>query len=670
MDSETALEFVKHGATLLLLDVPLYTLIGIDTQMFSVGPVFKGIKMVPPGPHFVYYSSSSRDGKEFSPMIGFFIDTCPSEVMIRKWDQQEERLVKLSEEEEERYRQAVKSLEFDKQLGPYTLSQYGDWKRLSNYITKSTIERIEPIGGEITVTCESGMVGNETAMEKALSEQLRSSKFSTSVEKSEMRGCYYTSIPRFIKRKGICGQELTSLNLDKSQLLESILIKDYGGAEDLLLGELQFSFIAFMMGQSLEAFLQWKSLVSLLFGCTEAPFHTRTQLFTKFIKVIYYQLKYGFQKDSTDMIGAEKGASALLDDLWFSSDSFLHHLCKDFFSLVQDASFVDGDLLSWTRKFKELLENSLGWDFQQNSAVDGIRFEEGDEVSILQTPCDSVVIASRDGVNSGFCPYLQASRSYARGGRSNYDLFGNGKPGDQEFRKAWEKGMDEESCLWTGSEDESDTDEGRSRLEDEIKKVKQKAKEHSDLIDADDSDELRSIWSGSDEEKTLWTGSEGDDDDDIPTEAHPNESSDTYIDKLFEFEETPKYRTLSELLKDEKEPEELSPGKQARKLAVENALKKLKKGPDGRYTNVWEVMSDLDILIGAFENIVSGPEYAELRQGGPKKLNMQFFKDIQARMRDPNYKYSPELKLKPKSKLVSRKKWQKAQSRRRKAQKR
>ncbi|PON81381.1 glutamyl-tRNA (Gln) amidotransferase subunit C [Trema orientale] len=262
------------------------------------------------------------------------------------------------------------------------------------------------------------------------------------------------------------------------------------------------------------------------------------------------------------------------------------------------------------------------------------------------------------------------SRSYACGGRKHYDLFGKGRPGDEDFRKAWNKEMDEETSLWTGSEDESEDEGGKDNLEEEIRKVRQQAKEHSELIDGDDSDELRSVWSESDEEKTLWTGSEGDDDDDIPTEAYPNEASDKHIDKLFEFEETSKYRTVSELLKAEQEPEELSPGKQARKLAVENALKKLKKGPDGRYTNVWEVMSDLDILIGAFENIVSGPEYAELRQGGPKRLNIQFFKDIQARMRDPNYKFSPELKLKPKSKLVSRKKWQKAESRRRKARKR
>lgn len=268
-----------------------------------------------------------------------------------------------------------------------------------------------------------------------------------------------------------------------------------------------------------------------------------------------------------------------------------------------------------------------------------------------------------------FFLFAAGSRSYARERRTDYDLFGKGRPGDSDFRKALEKEMADDNTLWTGSEDESDDENSQGRLEREIRKVKQQAKENADLIDGDDSDELWSVWSG-DEEKTLWTGDEGDDDDDIPTEPHPNEKSDAYLDKLFEFDEKPKYRTISELLKEEEELEELSPGKQARKIAVENALKKLKKGPDGRYTNVWEVMSDLDILVGAFENIVSGPEYAELRKGGPKRLNMQFFKDIQSRMRDPNYKFSPELKLKPKSKLVRRKKWQKTQSRRRKAQKR
>ncbi|KAB2612413.1 hypothetical protein D8674_034729 [Pyrus ussuriensis x Pyrus communis] len=60
-------------------------------------------------------------------------------------------------------------------------------------------------------------------------------------------------------------------------------------------------------------------------------------------------------------------------------------------------------------------------------------------------------------------------------------------------------------------------------------------------------DQLGSVWSESDEEKSLWTEIEDDDDDDIPTEAYPNESSDKHIDKLFEFEETSKYQIISEL---------------------------------------------------------------------------------------------------------------------------
>lgn len=47
-------------------------------------------------------------------------------------------------------------------------------------------------------------------------------------------------------------------------------------------------------------------------------------LTSQFIKVIYYQLKHGLQKDNRDT----SGASALLDDSWLSSDSFLYHLCK------------------------------------------------------------------------------------------------------------------------------------------------------------------------------------------------------------------------------------------------------------------------------------------------------------------------------------------------------
>lgn len=75
----------------------------------------------------------------------------------------------------------------------------------------------EPIGGDITVSSESGLVDAPlSTMEKALAEQLRNSKFSQAAEKPKKGGCYYTPIPRVVKQKGIFGQDLTSLNLDKA----------------------------------------------------------------------------------------------------------------------------------------------------------------------------------------------------------------------------------------------------------------------------------------------------------------------------------------------------------------------------------------------------------------------------------------------------------------------
>ncbi|CAM8903540.1 unnamed protein product [Rhodiola kirilowii] len=379
MESETELEAPEEGATLLLLGVPQYTVFGIDTQVFSVGPEFKGIKLIPPGPHFVYYSSSNRSGSEFSPVVGFFIYTSSSDIIVREWNGQEERLVSMSEDEEERYQNAAKGLMFDNQLGPYPINQYAVWKRLSSFITKAVIERIEPIGGEITVCSEYDVYKDvpKTASEKALTEQLKNRKISSPTDVTGKRRCYYTMIPRLIKEKGVSGQELTYLNLDKTQLLETMLAKEYGGCEEVFLGEMQFAFVAFLMGQSLEAFMQWKSIVSLMLSCTEAPFRTRSHLFTKFIRVIYHQLQFGLQKDSNSM--GEKGTSALLDDSWFTSDSFLYHLYKDFFSLVQESSSVDGDLLSWTRRLKDLLEAVLGWVFEQKNAINGIYFDEDDE---------------------------------------------------------------------------------------------------------------------------------------------------------------------------------------------------------------------------------------------------------------------------------------------------
>lgn len=58
MEEEEARCRLMRDATLLVLDVPANFSLGIDGVSWTVGPLFKGLKMVPPGLHLVSFQYS------------------------------------------------------------------------------------------------------------------------------------------------------------------------------------------------------------------------------------------------------------------------------------------------------------------------------------------------------------------------------------------------------------------------------------------------------------------------------------------------------------------------------------------------------------------------------------------------------------------------------------
>jgi hypothetical protein len=55
MDQETANVLFDKGAILLFLEAPENLEFGIDFNAWTTGPLFKGVKLIPPGLHFVFY---------------------------------------------------------------------------------------------------------------------------------------------------------------------------------------------------------------------------------------------------------------------------------------------------------------------------------------------------------------------------------------------------------------------------------------------------------------------------------------------------------------------------------------------------------------------------------------------------------------------------------------
>ncbi|KAK3815504.1 MAG: A1 cistron-splicing factor [Benniella sp.] len=175
MDNENLKKLFKAGAILLVLDAPQSQLeFGIDVNCWNTGPRFKGIKFIPPGAHFVYYSlhntkttqSNSQDSLEGEGegtiqvteggvtggdvRIGFWRLFESGEVVVMKWNAYNEEM-ELEKDKDQLARYKAGIQEFDPFLGPYPLlppeSTYPAWLKLSDHISRATIGKVFPADG-------------------------------------------------------------------------------------------------------------------------------------------------------------------------------------------------------------------------------------------------------------------------------------------------------------------------------------------------------------------------------------------------------------------------------------------------------------------------------------------------------------------------------------------
>lgn len=80
---------INRLGSLLLLEAPKGMRFGIDNQIWTIGPNFKGVKLIPPGAHFISYS---LEDENHASKMGFFIfvktkvQDFTELVFVRKWD--------------------------------------------------------------------------------------------------------------------------------------------------------------------------------------------------------------------------------------------------------------------------------------------------------------------------------------------------------------------------------------------------------------------------------------------------------------------------------------------------------------------------------------------------------------------------------------------------------
>ncbi|XP_045207760.2 protein AAR2 homolog [Mercenaria mercenaria] len=356
MDNDTAKVLFHEGATFVLLDMPEGSEFGIDYNSWTTGPKFKGVKMIPPGIHFVYYSakSCSLGGMR----TGFFYNFKQKEVLVKRWDKYNEDISEGPVSPEDRERVASNMKELDQYLGPYPYDSYKKWVSLTNHITDDLLSRLQPECGTITSVTQfespfSNSQMRREAAEKKLSEEGHSEEEKTNAQKglpkltkvagTEMR---FTKIPKQRYPKDATPQDITRHSMDSSYMLETLLKSVYSKNNNEILGEIQFAFVCFLIGQVYDAFDQWKRLVHLLCS-SEAALNSHSELFMNLISMLHFQVHEIPEDFFVDIV---------------SANNFLTSTLQEFFSNLDEGN-GDSKLRQRGRKFREHLTKKFKWDF-------------------------------------------------------------------------------------------------------------------------------------------------------------------------------------------------------------------------------------------------------------------------------------------------------------------
>jgi len=295
----------------------------------------------------------------------------PGEVIVKRWNPEIEDFPddEMSPDEAERFADGVRRFEFDQFLGAYPQdsANYSKWKQLSNYITPSVLFKLGPLGKKISSLYDHSdeeiiaqMAKLRTEGEGAdTSNQNKDTANSHDVTTNQTTNKpnqrpYYSDVSRLAQRKAMKGMNpemITKMSMDKSSILYE-LIKRYDEGPNGLLGELQFAFVCFLMGESYDGFEQWKQLVAIFCSCDEAM-HRYSDLFYNFIEVFHFQLQQVPQDFFVDII---------------SKNNFLFEALKGFYELLDDPS-LDKKILKRATKFKQYIEERFGTQFTRSLVV-------------------------------------------------------------------------------------------------------------------------------------------------------------------------------------------------------------------------------------------------------------------------------------------------------------
>lgn len=224
-------------------------------------------------------------------------------------------------------------------MGAYPLEHYSRWQKLSNFITPELLDRLQPIGGTI----------DSSSMPLTEKEKKLIGDYYKDDENNNLRKNYYVHIPKHLTDSD--PKKILQLNFDKSFLFEKIIKEEFKGDTKMFIGEMQYAFICFLLGQSYESFYHWKEILNLVLNCEESlKKENRKEFFLSFLDCLKNQLKEISGNFFNDII---------------AEYNFLHYLLSSFFEIADDPD-IPHEIESKCKDLKKFAEKRFKVNFSMN----------------------------------------------------------------------------------------------------------------------------------------------------------------------------------------------------------------------------------------------------------------------------------------------------------------
>jgi A1 cistron-splicing factor AAR2 len=180
-------------------------------------------------------------------------------------------------------------------LAIYEFENYGRWKNLTSLLTESAIARLTP---------ESGMIRNEVEFRSCPDKDRPRGKPEAQIRNIRIRSnddeaLYLPNLevisdsqPKFSKlperyNKFSSPSEKTFNNIDTVNLIDKLV--DEISSKSEILEELQFCFVIYLCGLSIDSLAHWRQIVSL-FCNSEQGVSKHKNFYKDFINIIKYQV--------------------------------------------------------------------------------------------------------------------------------------------------------------------------------------------------------------------------------------------------------------------------------------------------------------------------------------------------------------------------------------------